>query len=1117
MTPQLDIAPIRARCDEQITGDAHYADMNERGLHYGPWFQGITSIWRNRAEREVLARIDAHADLIHDTHSSLHPTLLDASFQALLAATRGDPQGLGKEVYVPVRIGQVRFYARPQARFYCYTRLSRAEPGRIVGDVTLTDEQGRVFAEIQQVEARALTNKRGDALAALDDWLYQFEWRPSPLAAEQSALLRGPWLVLAEEGPLADQLAHALGECGVERAVVARCRRVEDESSSTGWRLDPKLSELSPNWAAGQVQGVVSLLATEFADEHIGAHLAAATSGALQLVQSLTSTQLDSAPHVVFVTRRAQSIDLYDAESMCVAQAPLVGFARVAINEFPDLRTRLVDIDDAPATLAALASELVSGSQEDEVALRGAKRYVNRLVRRTMADLSESQGRGATDPAAAEAIVALQRATLFGSRDDAGVRSPVGEAFGVVLSAGSEAGDFQPGDSVVFSLEAHPAPSMTVQAKRLTPNKAGVQLPWLLAEYGLTQVGKLAVGQTVCVHVDLNPLALALVRSAAQAGARVFATAVGDALQQACRELGAEQVFSPHSADLRQALMQAGSADGVDLSINATLKPMSSRHLTVLRPYGTHIDLYDGERSNLVDLADAPGSICLIQLELQSLRERCQAHRPTVQKVAARLSDGSHELPLIKHYDSTQVDGAVAIARQDEVASIDFMWDADTMRIRQAMTQSRFVPDETYLVTGGFGGFGLQMAAWMIERGARHLVLVGRKGAHTPEAQSAVEQLVGMGANVVPYAADVSDKNAVQRMIQHVEQTMPPLRGVFHAAAVLDDGPIDGLVDANFAKVLNAKSAGAWYLHLATEHLPLRYFVLFSSIGSLVGSPGQATYVAANAFLDALAQLRRARGMAGLSINWGALAEVGMAARHREVADYLDRVGFGTFTPSVAMAVLGRLLEANPVVIGAAAMDWATLSSFYPAWGRSLRNQEIFGALNVEQTGDTSWQWSELLSPLSPEERLTTLAGLLNQTVADVLKLPQDRIDQSQSLLNMGMDSIMAIELQVQIESRFGVKLSTLELMRGNSLASLNEHLMRMLMDEASSSASAAEPAAGAAAPTSQAAIDRAGSGMTVARLSQLDIRDLHVAIDNMSDEDVERALELLGNDTGVK
>ena len=352
-------------------------------------------------------------------------------------------------------------------------------------------------------------------------------------------------------------------------------------------------------------------------------------------------------------------------------------------------------------------------------------------------------------------------------------------------------------------------------------------------------------------------------------------------------------------------------------------------------------------------------------------------------------------------------------------------------------------------------------------------------------------------------------------MVEVVTATLPPLTGDFHAAAVLDDGPIDGLSDENFATVLKAKSLGAWNLHQATKMLELSHFVLFSSIGSLVGSPGQATYVAANTFLDALAQFRRGRGQAAISINWGALSEVGMAARHREIADYLERVGFNAFSPEIALGVMGVLLDANPVVIGAAAMDWATLSSFYPAWSRSPRNGEVFSKTEKLLSAAVGWQWHEILASQSQEQQAESVDEALSTTVAIVLQMPPNLIEYSQSLLSMGMDSIMAIELQIQIETVFGVKVSTLELMRGTNLGELSGHLLRMLTDSSGATSAGQSPAASGgtgASSDSILPIPKIQTSMTSIDilLRKTDVSTLDQAILTLDEAEVERAIVLL-------
>ncbi len=180
---------------------------------------------------------------------------------------------------------------------------------------------------------------------------------------------------------------------------------------------------------------------------------------------------------------------------------------------------------------------------------------------------------------------------------------------------------------------------------------------------------------------------------------------------------------------------------------------------------------------------------------------------------------------------------------------------------------------------------------------------------------------------------------------------MPPLKGIFHAAAVLDDGPIYTIREQQLESVMRPKALGAWHLHRLTAGLKLDAFVLISSIASLIGSPGQATYVVANTFLDALAHHRRLQGLPAMALNLGALSEVGMAARHEGVERHLSRVGVGSLTPAQALDMLGRILLWDPVQTAAAKMDWGLWGGVYPAWAASPRYRHLMPSETDLATG----------------------------------------------------------------------------------------------------------------------------------------------------------------------
>jgi NAD(P)-dependent dehydrogenase (short-subunit alcohol dehydrogenase family) len=200
-------------------------------------------------------------------------------------------------------------------------------------------------------------------------------------------------------------------------------------------------------------------------------------------------------------------------------------------------------------------------------------------------------------------------------------------------------------------------------------------------------------------------------------------------------------------------------------------------------------------------------------------------------------------------------------------------------------------------------------------------VLVGRSGP-SDAIREVLQELEEAGARVVVAAADVAREDQIARVIDEVRREGPPLRGVVHAAGVLDDGILTQQTRERFERVMTPKVDGAWNLHGLTQDDELDFFMLFSSGASVLGSPGQANYVAANEFLDALAHYRRAAGLPATSINWGAWAEVGLAARE-DRARHLSNQGLVAFTPEQGARLLGWILEHNPVQVMAAAVDWS--------------------------------------------------------------------------------------------------------------------------------------------------------------------------------------------------
>ncbi len=348
--------------------------------------------------------------------------------------------------------------------------------------------------------------------------------------------------------------------------------------------------------------------------------------------------------------------------------------------------------------------------------------------------------------------------------------------------------------------------------------------------------------------------------------------------------------------------------------------------------------------------------------------------------------------------------------------------------------------DGTYLVTGGMGGLGLEVARWMAGQGAGCLLLAGRREP-SPEAWRAIAGIEALGARVVTARADVSRRPEVEALLARVAAGLPPLRGVLHAAGVLDDGLLLQQTAERFRAVLAPKVEGARHLHELTAEAPLDFFVLFSSATAVLGLPGQGSYAAANACLDALAHFRRGRGLAALSIQWGAWAEVGLASREARSERLAER-GVASIRPARGCEALGWLLRHAAPEVAVMAVDWPRWFQAEPA----QREAPLLRRLAAEAAAGEAAAEPEDPGSLDPEERPRWLETHLRREASAVLRLPQARLDEPRTLTQLGLDSLMALELKRRIDARIGASVSVARLLQGVSFRQLVDQIREQVL-----------------------------------------------------------------------
>ncbi|TXC66097.1 SDR family NAD(P)-dependent oxidoreductase [Piscinibacter aquaticus] len=399
--------------------------------------------------------------------------------------------------------------------------------------------------------------------------------------------------------------------------------------------------------------------------------------------------------------------------------------------------------------------------------------------------------------------------------------------------------------------------------------------------------------------------------------------------------------------------------------------------------------------------------------------------------------------------------------------------------------------DATYLVSGGLSGLGLEVAGWLARQGAGRLVLIGRRGA-VPEAQAALAAMRAGGTDVWAESVDVGDRVALASLLRRIRAAGSTLRGIWHSAGVLDDAALLGQDEARFAHVFAPKVNGAVLLDELTRCDPLDAFVLFSSVASVLGSAGQCNHSAANAFLDALARRRAGAGLPALSINWGVWSGVGAAA-DRGITGRLAAQGLGAFTPEQGIAAMQRLLDAGAVQAAAVLADWARYAA-HAGQGRRLPllEQLISGvdegvASPHPVAAAAPADFRRRIGEAPQARRRPMLLALVRERALRALGMDPGRaVDPRTPLGDLGLDSLLAVELRNTLGSALGQSLPATLLFDYPTIDALTDHLLAELFV---APPDAADEPAPAIAPAAKAGHALVGS------------------IEELSDDEVERLL----------
>jgi acyl transferase domain-containing protein/acyl carrier protein len=1045
-----DLAALRAAHGNLLEAADLWQSFEARGIQFGASFRALAPTLSVSADgASILVELRLSSVIrSYARNYIVHPVVLDACFQSVgaLAQVRS---GMAGHMLLPLSVRSLRLHHPAGDAMHCVTRLILVDPVHVEVDIDLLDASGRVLISAHGlVMGSGATLKQADAVAC-NSRLIDLIWRSWEIPDPIHKPAHGAWLLLASD-EVGHQVVSDLDDNLSRQGFITRVFSGVSDRTEQAW--GGQLREVMHRDRPSAVVMVLPLDPEPATPDAARAHI----SSLIEVAKVLTEDEWR--PRFYVVTCLAQHV-LPD-DPVRLGHAGVRGWLRAIGAEFPAIHPTQIDVDLEVDT-SLLLRQILSGSKEDETALRATGSYAARLQRRPLdqadrrvvdRDVAQDGLRAeirtpgdlqtleitafdrrkpsvgevevavsATSVNFADVMTAFGRYPSFDARplelglDFAGIVTAVGPGVSTILP-GDRVSGFCKGGSWGTYLTCDARLVVRIPDALTDIQAAAVLTTTATAWYGLQDLARLGPGDKVLIHSATGGVGQAAVSIAHAAGAEIFATAGSEARREILRTSGISHVYDSRTPAFAEQILRDTSGRGVDIVLNSLTGPLQRASLEVLAPGGRFIEIgkKDIYGDTWLELSPFKRNLSFFAVDLALMcstsPERLQALLSRVMRLA---DERQLSFPDIATFPLADVIEAIRIISSASHTGKLVLTIPKSGCYRLPMVAERYTPfrcDSAYIITGGLGGLGLFLADFMSAVGCGRLILNSRSKP-SGSASCALQQMQSRGTEVVVIDGDIAEQSTAQRLVEAAKATGLPLRGVLHGAAVVEDGILSSVTEDRLHRNWAPKVEGALHLHEATRQERLDWFCCFSSVAALLGSPGQSAYAAANSWLDVFTQWRRAQGLPSSAVAWGAWADIGAGAH------LADRRDTQMIEPRDGAYAFDVLLRHDRSYVAYTPLDRAP-------WLTALAARSPF-ATELSDAIATSHDPSRCLLADLEQTPTDEWPTILRRSIIEHLGVILRRIvGPDRPLFDYGLDSLGTLQLLLALESDTGVRLS---------------------------------------------------------------------------------------------